>query len=342
MKISVIVPVRATQPHDIKWLEAAIDSVRQQEYKDWELIMVNDHSTESLRPVAKMFREPNITGLKAIDMGVAHARNLAVEEAEGPLLLPLDHDDKLPPSSMVNLLEGWEDGGSKQGIVYGHCLLFGPDIQKVYQSPKYDFRMLLRTLLMPVGSLHRKADWKKVGGWNPMMEHGLEDWEYWIAMGEAGVCGHNIGKITYHYRRHTESRLARLHTTPDAFSAQYQVLRQLHMDTFNGKFTRGCCGQGAVAPSVGMSFAQQRMAQSPQNTKAVPVEAVRSNGLVQVKYIGRMKGGFGLMGKASGFRYNVPGAGMLVELPDGRRGVDPRDLNHFLKINRGRDFLVQA
>ncbi|MBR2274596.1 MAG: glycosyltransferase family 2 protein [Lachnospiraceae bacterium] len=92
--ISIVIPV-----HNAAWVLAeTVASVRAQTYTDWELILVEDHSTdESLAVAESLADEYAEEKLRVIrntgEAGAAHARNLGIEAVKGRYLAYLDADD---------------------------------------------------------------------------------------------------------------------------------------------------------------------------------------------------------------------------------------------------------
>ena len=334
-------PVKATIEEDVGWVAEAIRSVRAQTYKDWEIRLVNDHSTVSLAPLKKLVVGSNDqihaskTGKDGA--GVAFARNLAASEAQGELLLPLDHDDILPPKAMQTMVEAWDSQGKDFGVVYGDVLSFGPDFQRHMPMPKFLFTTLLRTLIMPIGSLHAKSAWKEIGGWNDKFQGGLEDWAYWIEMAVNGYHGFHIPMVTYHYRRHSHGRLAALRTNEDKFGQQRALIHQHFQEYYDGKEPKMCkgCGSKILGRWSGRT-ARPSPAPTFQATTSVSSERVL------VKYIGRRSGGFHVTGRATGWRYYVPGGyNCIVEGPDTKPGVHQSDVEYFRGYDGGRAFMVE-
>jgi hypothetical protein len=182
--------------------------------------------------------------------------------------------------------------------------------------------------------MHLKEAWRKVGGWKPAMENGLEDWEYWIALGEIGVCGHYIPEVTYHYRRHPRGRLAHLQKNPDEYLKAQAKMRSLHQKAYDGRDTMpGCCGgggSGAANANTGI--------QAPPPTTAQIMQRVSPAGLIPIRYTGRRKEEFYVKGRSTGIQYAVPGRGHLLKRPDGREGVHPPDVGWILQLEGGVSF----
>ena len=311
-KISIITPAKVRAQEEFDWLGEAIASVADQSYQDWEMIIVDDGSPVAIRPLQDSIEDERVKWFHTEGVGAATARNLAADRAMGELLLPLDADDKLAPEALQRFWEAWKGGGEQQGIVYSDVMIFGEDFSKVYAAPEYDFGTLLRNTFMSIGCLHRKGAWNRIGGWRMDMEGGLEDWEYWVHMGEQGVCGYHVAEPLYWYRQNPRGRLRHLKEDQAKFNAQYQKMREIHRDTYDGRWPVGCCGG--------------RRAEAKQNRAPVAMAD-----MVEIRYAGPRQGSFVVLGQESRTRYRVPGAGKTFM-------VDPRDVAFFRSFRHGREY----
>jgi len=88
-QISVVIPVYNKE----KYLENTIESVLSQNFKDFELILINDGSTDGSESIIKAIDDPRIKYFKQANSGVAIARNKGVAEASASLIAFLDADD---------------------------------------------------------------------------------------------------------------------------------------------------------------------------------------------------------------------------------------------------------
>jgi glycosyltransferase involved in cell wall biosynthesis len=80
-----------------------IDSVLSQDFADWEIVVVDSASTDDTRAVVQEYvgRDPRIRLItEETRRGVCPARNLAVRNAAGAWIIPLDSDDELAPNSL--------------------------------------------------------------------------------------------------------------------------------------------------------------------------------------------------------------------------------------------------
>lgn len=330
-KVSIITPALVKDAQQLEWLNECCASVQGQTETDIEQIVVNDHSLVDLEPVKALY--PQVRWLDAEYQGVSATRNQAVEAATAPLLLPLDADDLLASTAVEQFLAAWDD--RQEDIVYSDVVMFGQDYSMVYLAPEYTFEKLLHATLMTVGSLHTKADWQRVGGWRLDMTKGLEDWEYWIALGEIGVCGERLPEPLYYYRRHPRGRLQWLKANQEKWDAAYQAMRELHIDSYNGRFPVGCCGgrapKGARRPlHGGVPRAQTVAAATPA-----------AGDLVKMIYTGARQGDFRLTAQPTRQQYYVPGQGQFVEIDQtGVQGIQKPDIAWFRSVSQGRDFKI--
>lgn len=333
--ITIITPIRAKNQNSLQWFHEMLASLAGQTFRNFEIVVVDDHSKEDIVPIVSYWKEQGLPlrAFKAEDKGVSAARNQAVEAAVSPLILPVDADDKLTTDALEKILAKWDEVG-KKGIVYTDTMMFGQDYQRLYNAHEYDFTKLLRQPLFTVGALHKKANHDQVGGWRIDMTSGLEIWEYWIALGEIGVCGVRLPEPLYWYRRHTQGRLAWLKSEGQQRYKDAELrMRELHKDTFNGRYPMGCCGDAAASTKPGQ----------PMRSTSILHRQTPTSELTQMLYVGKRLGGFQIVGNVTRVHYVIPGKGALVEQADtGRPGVLSEDVAWFRKIRQGRDFKIQS
>src|SRR5690606_17218080 len=76
-----------------KYISEAIESVIGQTYDNWELIIVDDGSTDDTEYVVRSFRDPRIRYYKQVNRGRGAARNVALQFAKGTYVAITDADD---------------------------------------------------------------------------------------------------------------------------------------------------------------------------------------------------------------------------------------------------------
>ncbi|MGO4803842.1 glycosyltransferase [Arthrobacter sp. 2MCAF15] len=96
-------------------IRGAIDSVRQQSLGSWELIVVDDGSTDGTRDVVRDYArlDSRIRLVEADHLGVCAARNRGIEEAAGEFLAFLDSDNTWRPDFLTNMCAGLNASGGK-------------------------------------------------------------------------------------------------------------------------------------------------------------------------------------------------------------------------------------
>lgn len=139
--VSVIVPAYNVEAY----LEEALQSVANQTYRNWEIVLVDDGSTDSTKAIAERFRQalfyPNqVTIISGPNQGTANARNTGMEHASGAYLLFLDGDDWLESKALEILVAAME----REEDVDFACMGFRRWYQKEQRFKRYRFPHLLR------------------------------------------------------------------------------------------------------------------------------------------------------------------------------------------------------
>lgn len=103
-KVSIIIPVYNAE----KYIRKCLDSIVNQTYKNIEVIIVNDGSTDNSEEIIKEYienQEYNIKYFKNENRGVSFSRNFGVNYAEGDYIFFVDADDYLDENLIENLKE---------------------------------------------------------------------------------------------------------------------------------------------------------------------------------------------------------------------------------------------
>jgi len=97
--ISVIIPLYNKE----QFIEATLLSVLNQTFSDYEIIIINDGSTDKSVEVVNSFDDERIILYTNKNKGVSHARNFAISKANSDLIALLDGDDQWEPNHLKNL-----------------------------------------------------------------------------------------------------------------------------------------------------------------------------------------------------------------------------------------------
>ena len=117
-EVSIIVPVYNVR----RYIKMCIDSVIAQSFKDWELLLVNDGSTDGSDKICRQYSrtDQRITVIDKANGGLSSARNAGLDCANGRYVLFLDADDELLPGSVGNLYSAAASTGLK--IIVGRVI----------------------------------------------------------------------------------------------------------------------------------------------------------------------------------------------------------------------------
>lgn len=198
-QISVVVPCYNQAPY----LRECIESLAQQTRRDFEVVIVNDGSTDHSEALARElqaeFGELAIRIVVQINRGLSEARNSGVRAATGRYILPLDADDKIHPTMLekcARLLDERED----IGIAYTDYRHF-QDVDHTVHTPEYDRHALMnQKCLHTASAMYRRSAWEATGGYRSNMVWGTEDWEFWVSCAEKGFVGQRIPEVLFFYR----------------------------------------------------------------------------------------------------------------------------------------------
>jgi len=195
--VSVVIPCY----NQGSYLEGAIASVFAQSFGSWEVIVVDDGSTdpETISIMAELDR-PRIRMIRQPNRGLAAARNAGMAAAKGRFLVPLDADDELTPGFIEKLLAALE---AHPDAAFAHCwaVLFG-DLSGIWAPRPYNpYQMLLSNSV--IGCVLLRADaWLAVRGYDESMRGGNEDWDLWLRLQAAGWSQVEVPEPLFRYRKH--------------------------------------------------------------------------------------------------------------------------------------------
>lgn len=148
MLVSVLMPVF----NDAATLPAAVASVQAQSHAAWELMLVDDGSTDDTRVVATRLAAQD-TRIRVLDMpangGAAAARNLGLEHARGRYIALLDADDTWHPDKLTRQLGFMQARGASLSFTgYSRVASDGARIERVHVPDTVDYQTLLGRNIM--------------------------------------------------------------------------------------------------------------------------------------------------------------------------------------------------
>lgn len=176
-KVSVILPTY----NRIYYLMDAIQSVLIQEYEDFELIIVDDGSTDGTTEAVQKLKDNRIHYYYQENSGRSSARNVGLEKATGDYIAFIDSDDIWLPNKLRQQVEILDNSQEKIGVIHGGVIFFKEKKQKKlvektwksynYRSDSSVFDLLTWKLPMPIDCLLiRKKCFEIVGNFNEELD----------------------------------------------------------------------------------------------------------------------------------------------------------------------------
>lgn len=210
-KVSIIMPAYNGE----RYLTAAIESVLEQTYAKWELIIVDDGSTDNTaRLVSEISETDNrIRYLYQANAGQANARNAGIKYSRGDLIAFLDQDDLWLKEKLALQVKAIEDSGVD--VVFCDGFLFAEgDVSSEVETfstihGKYSSEELFRLLFMGnripmLSALVRKEIFSKVGllDEDPIYQN-CDDYELWLRLAANHAQFHGLPQKLFRYRLHS-------------------------------------------------------------------------------------------------------------------------------------------
>ena len=201
-KVTVVTPTWNSE----KYIKLTIESVQSQTYKNWEMLIVDDCSTDNtvdiIKEKAKQDSRIILIKLKE-NQGAAVARNIAVHNGTGRYIAYLDSDDIWKPKKLeqqVNFMQKNNCGFTRTSYEVIDCM--GKKLnKKIYMLDKVDYkRFLTNNLLQTVGIMIDTFKIDKKFLEMPNMRR-RQDAATWMQILKAGNTCYGIKEVLAEYRR---------------------------------------------------------------------------------------------------------------------------------------------
>jgi glycosyltransferase involved in cell wall biosynthesis len=210
-KVSVVIPCF----NDANYIAEAIHSVLNQTYPVWEVICVDDGSTDQSLSVISAINSSKLKVLSQFNSGAAAARNRGVKAATGDLLCFLDADDIWS----VDKVERQIGSMDKTQISFGHIQEFFDSTVQIQGLPR------VMPGYSPITMMITKDDYSRVGDFN----EGLAVAEYidWLSRAKHLNMSMTMDQEIYAFRRIHIGNIGR---TKKPYSNQYAISLKAALD----------------------------------------------------------------------------------------------------------------
>jgi glycosyltransferase involved in cell wall biosynthesis len=222
--VSIVIPCH----NGGRFIDALMASLAAQTFRDFEVIIVNDGSTEplTLRKLDEL--RPQLQVIDQENRYLPGARNTGFQAARADLVLPLDCDDTLAPEFLEVTVAALKDAPDDVGFAFTHMRLVG-GLAGVLHNRFDPFDQLFLNQL-PYCMLIRKSAWTAAHGYDETMRDGLEDWEFNIRLAEAGYRGLEIARPLFIYNVRPDGML--LSKSARMQGTIWREIRDRHRDLY--------------------------------------------------------------------------------------------------------------
>lgn len=198
--VSCIIPVFNGE----RFLEASIDSVLGQTWKDLELIVVDDGSTDGTPGILKGYGD-RIVAIRQDNAGPAAARNLGLARATGAFIAFNDADDLWVEDKLERQMAAFS-ADADLGFCVGHAQNFW-EPELAHEAEQYDGHYRSRPIAAYVSTTLcvRRTVIDRVGRLDPTLGHG-DSADWFLRAERLGIRGRLLPEVLLHRRLHRDNR----------------------------------------------------------------------------------------------------------------------------------------
>jgi len=200
--ISVVIPCYNSG----HYLGEAISSVLSQTLQDFEIIIVDDGSTDNTREVVDSFEDPRIHYIHQENRGLAAARNAGARNSRGRLIAFLDADDTFMPDKL-EVQKAFLEEHPEYGLIAAHFERVDAHANPLNPSPVKDLPggpisiadVLLECPFATHATLFSREWFERVGMYDDELE-AAEDWDLYCRLAIAGCRMYKMNRAICFYR----------------------------------------------------------------------------------------------------------------------------------------------
>ena len=205
-QVSVVIPVWNGERH----LKQAIESILGQDFADFELIVIDDGSTDCSAEIVSAFaNEPRVVLHKQANAGVVAARNAGLRLAKAEFVAFLDADDIALPGRLARQVAFLR--ANPEVSVIGTDIAYFNDAKGVIRTQKFPFGAARVAVALETGNplaqpsvMIRKRMAIEAGGYREAFRFGAEDYDLWLRLSEKHPLD-NLPEVLTLYRIHPDS-----------------------------------------------------------------------------------------------------------------------------------------
>ncbi len=201
-KVSIYIPVYNSE----KYIEKTINSALNQTFKDLEICICDDGSTDKTPEILKKYENNPLIKIKRIkNSGIGKASNTAISMCQGEFIAQLDSDDILHPKAVETLAE-FLNHNPEIGVVYSDNVKIdknGKYLCPGYYHPNFTREKLLKGMIVHHFRMFRKRDFNRTEKFDEKMVNAV-DYDFFFKLSKVCELKH-LPKRLYLYRVHSSS-----------------------------------------------------------------------------------------------------------------------------------------
>lgn len=227
--VSIVLPVH----NGAATLDVAISSVLAQDFTRWELIIIDNASTDNSTEVAQSYDDARIICISEPQKGVSRARNRGLALAQGQFICFLDADDRLPAGSLSSRVN-FAEHNPKFAIIDGTVVTYMDDFTaplsrwkpKFIGPPANEFARLTGTCFRGVTAIVRSSAIGDVRF--PENQSHAEDLSFYLQLAINGAQYGFVHDEIYHIRRREGSAMSNVEGLAAGYRALMPLIATLH------------------------------------------------------------------------------------------------------------------
>ena len=215
-KVSIVMAAKDTAPY----LADCLDSILAQSYSNWELIAINDHSSDDTGKLLSSYaeRDDRIKYHNSDRPKLIPSLKFGYQFVTGELINRMDSDDMMPSDKLATMVKHWQQhgkchviaGGTKhfvdEGEVGGGFIRYEEWLNEVARENKHDEEIYTECVIPSHCWLMHKEDFDSIDGFEP--EVYPEDYDLCFRIYRSPLKVVGIDKVLHHWRDRT-NRISR-------------------------------------------------------------------------------------------------------------------------------------
>jgi glycosyltransferase involved in cell wall biosynthesis len=234
--VSILTPVFDTP---VPWLHDAVQSVLAQVYDNWELLLIDDGSTDAdllhaLPALASRDRRIRLVTLES-HQGISAALNRGLDLANGEWITFLDHDDLLEPDALFQNVKRLQENPGLDLIYSDEDKLTDQGFESPILKPDWSPDFFLSCNYLCHMIFLRRDLVREVGGFQSQFD-GSQDYDLLLRVSERTNRIYHIPRVLYHWRRSENSSASDVRQKPGQLEASWRAI-EAHLER-RGEQTR--------------------------------------------------------------------------------------------------------